>query len=96
MGNAQETQARQTRFEALMNQGARWSKYITNINPQLSPGNQMQALGMAVIAQELRSLTVAVRDLTDTISNSTTTLQDGAPPSHRGVYHDSAAFKRGG
>ena len=81
---AKETQARQSRFQVLMNQGVRWGKYIGSVNPPLSPGNQATVLGMAVIAQELRSLMIAVRDLIDTVKDSAETTQDGAPPSHRG------------
>lgn len=69
MANAQETQGRQTRYEVLMNQGAKWAKYISQSAPPLAPGYQAQLLALAVIAQELRAMTEAIRNLTDTVRN---------------------------
>ena len=69
MANAQETHSRQTRYETLMNLAEGCATYLSQSVPPLAPGYQVQVLGMAVMAQEMRAMTEAIQILIQTIRN---------------------------
>ena len=67
MASAQEAHRRQRSYEALVNQGEKWGKYISESAPPLAPGYQAQLLALAVIAQEVRAMTEAIQTLTSIV-----------------------------